>query len=303
MSAFLDEHRARFGVEPICREIEVSASAYRARRTRPPSARAVRDQYLLGEIKRVHRDAGGIYGQLKIWDELNDGGTTVARCTVERLMRKHGIEGCRNGKTQVTTVPGPAPVAAEDLVRRDFTADRPDAVWLSDFTYIRTWEGWGYLAVVLDVHTRRIVGWNFASHMRQSLVTDALEMAIASRREHADGTIAHSDNGSQYTSYEYTERLKRAGIAPSRGRTGTALDNAMAESIMSTLKRELTKRYTWRTRLDLELALVSYIGWYNARRKHRSLRVIENGRIRRLAPLQVLERYNQEVATLAVASK
>ena len=303
MSAFVDQHRDRFGVEPICREIEVSASAYRARRTRPPSARVVRDEYLLGEIKRVHKDAGGIYGQLKMWDELNDESIEVARCTVERLMRKHGIVGCCNGKTQRTTMPGPSPVAADDLVRRDFTADRPDAVWLSDFTYIRTWEGWGYLAVVLDVHTRRIVGWNFASHMRQSLVTDALEMAIASRREHADGTIAHSDNGSQYTSYEYTERLKRAGIAPSRGRTGTALDNAMAESIMSTLKRELTKRYTWRTRLDLELALVSYIGWYNARRKHRSLRVIENGRIRRLAPLQVLERYNQEVATLAVASK
>ncbi|MCE5190942.1 MAG: IS3 family transposase, partial [Actinomycetia bacterium] len=131
MSAFLDEHRDRFGVEPICREIEVSASAYRARRTRPPSARAVRDEYLLGEIKRVHADSGGVYGQLKIWDELNDEGISVARCTVERLMRTEGIEGCRNGKTQRTTVPGPSPVAAEDLVRRDFTASRPDEVWLS----------------------------------------------------------------------------------------------------------------------------------------------------------------------------
>ena len=187
-------------------------------------------------------------------------------------------------------------------MRRNFTADRPDAVWLSDFTYIRTWEGWSYLSVVLDVHTRRIVGWQVARHMRQSLVSDALEMAIAGRKERDAVTVAHSDNGSQYTSYEYTERLKRAGIAPSRGRTGTALDNAMAESIMSTLKRELTKRYTWRTRLDLELALVTYIGWYNARRKHRSLRVVEDGRIRRLAPLEMLERYNQEVATLVVAS-
>jgi len=303
VSAFIDENRARFGVEPICREIEASASAYRARRTRPPSARSVRDEYLLSEIKRVHAGSGGIYGQLKIWDELNnEAGIEVARCTVERLMRKEGIAGCINGKAQRTTMPGPDPVAAEDLLRRDFSAARPDEIWLSDFTYIRTWEGWGYLAVVLDVHTRRIVGWNFASHMRQSLVTDALEMALASRREEGL-TIAHSDNGSQYTSYEYTERLKRAGIAPSRGRTGTALDNAMAESIMSTLKRELTKRYTWRTRLDLELALVSYIGWYNARRKHRSLKVIEDGRTRRLTPLQVLERYNQEVATLCVASK
>ncbi len=127
-----------------------------------------------------------------------------------------------------------SPVATDDLVRRNFTVDRPHAVWLSDFTHIRTWEGWSYLAVVLDVRTRRIVGWQLASHMRQSLVSDALEMAIASRKEREATTIAHSDNGSQYTSYEYTERLKRAGIAPSRGRTGTALDNAMAESIMST---------------------------------------------------------------------
>ena len=286
----------------MCREIEASASAYRARRTRPPSARALRDDYLLTQIKRVHKDSDGIYGQLKIWDELNEEGIEVARCTVERLMRTHGIEGCRNGKTQVTTVPGSNPIAAEDLVQRDFTADHPDAVWLSDFTYIRTWQGWSYLAIVLDVYTRRIVGWQLASHMGQSLVTDALDMAIAARQEHEDGLIAHSDNGSQYTSYEYTERLKRAGIAPSRGRTGTALDNAMAESIMSTLKRELTKRYTWRTRLDLELALVTYIGWYNARRRHLSLTVVENGRIRRLAPLQVLDRYNQEVARETVAS-
>jgi transposase InsO family protein len=302
VSAFVDEYRDRLGVEPMCREIEASASAYRARRTRPPSARAVRDEYLLGEIERVHAGSDGVYGQLKIWDELNDEGIEVARCTVERLMRRHGIEGCRNGKTQLTTVPGSNPVVADDLVQRDFTADRPDSVWLSDFTYIRTWQGWGYLAIVLDVYTRRIVGWQFTSHMGQSLVTAALDMALAARREHEDGLIAHSDNGSQYTSYEYTERLKRAGIAPSRGRTGTALDNAMAESIMSTLKRELTKRYTWRTRLDLELALVSYIGWYNARRRHLSLTVAENGRIRRLAPLQVLDRYNQEVARETVAS-
>jgi len=302
VSAFVDEYRDGLGVEPICREIEASASAYRARRTRPPSARAVRDEYLLAQIKRVHADSGGVYGQLKIWDELNGEGTAVARCTVERLMRKHGIEGCCNGKTQVTTVPGPAPVPAEDLVRRDFTAECPDAVWLSDFTYIRTWQGWAYLAIVLDVYTRRIVGWQLASHMRQSLATDALDMAIAARQEHAGGLIAHSDNGSQYTSYEYTERLKRAGIAPSRGRTGTALDNAMAESIMSTLKRELTKRYMWRTRLDLELALVIYIGWYNARRKHRSLKIISDGRIRRITPLQALDRYNQEVARETVAS-
>ena len=164
MSAFVDRHRDRFGVEPICREIEASVSAYRARRTRPPSARALRDVYLLAEIRRVHADSDGIYGQLKIWDELNNElGIEVARCTVERLMRTHGLAGCLNGKVQVTTRPGLCPVAAPDLVRRDFSATRPDAVWLSDFTYIRTWQGWSYLAVVLDVHTRRIVGWNVQS--------------------------------------------------------------------------------------------------------------------------------------------
>jgi len=237
----------------------------------------------------VHADSDGIYGQLKVWDELSDEGISVARCTVERLMRAHGIEGLRNGQTQRTTLPGLAPVAAPDLVRRDFSAERPDGVWLSDFTDIRTWEGWSYLAVVLDVHTRRIVGWQLASHMRQSLVTDAFEIALSARQEHDGGLVAHSDNGSQYTSYEYTERLKRAGIAPSRGRTGTALDNAIAERVMSTLKRELIKRYTCRTRLDLELALVIDIGWYNARRRRRSLKWTSGRQTRRQAPLQVLE--------------
>ena len=296
MSAFIDAHRERFGVEPICRELEVSASAYRARRTRPPSQRALRDVYLLSEIRRVHAESNGVYGQLKTWDELNDTGTRVARCTVERLMGRHGIVGVGPAKTKKTTLPGPAPVPAQDLVRRDFTASRPDELWLADFTYVRTWEGWAYLAVVLDVYTRRIVGWQLASHMRQSLVSDAFEMALAARQEHDGQHVAHSDNGSQYTSYEYTERLVRAGIAPSRGRTGTALDNAMAESVISTLKRELISRYRWPTRLDLELALVTYIGWYNAKRRHRSLKRKSNGQTRRQAPLQVLEQYNQQAS-------
>ncbi len=296
MSRFIDENRERLGVEPICRELEVSASAYRARRTRPPSSRSLRDLWLLTQIRRVHEGSNGVYGQLKVWDELNDEGICVARCTVERLMRVHGIAGVGPAKTKETTLPGLAPVAAPDLVRRDFTATRPDALWLADFTYIRTWEGWAYLAVVLDVFTRRIVGWQLAPHMRQSLVTDAFEMALAARQEHDGEHVAHSDNGSQYTSYEYTERLVRAGIAPSRGRTGTALDNAMAESVISTLKRELISRYRWPTRLDLELALVTYIGWYNARRRHRSLKRKSNGQTRRQAPLQVLEQYNQQAS-------
>lgn len=302
MSRFIDLNRERFGVEPVCRELEASASAYRARRTRPPSARSVRDAYLLAEIRRVHGESNGVYGQFKIWDELNEAGIPVARCTVERLMRGNGICGVGPAKTKQTTLPGPAPVPAVDLVRRNFTAARPDQLWLADFTYIRTWQGWAYLAVILDVHTRRIVGWQLAPHMRQSLVTDAFEMALAARQEHDGEHIAHSDNGSQYTSYEYTERLVRAGIAPSRGRTGTALDNAMAESVISTLKRELVSRYRWPTRLDLELALLTYIGWYNARRRHRSLAHRGATRTRRLAPQEKLDLYNQQTSE-AVASK
>jgi putative transposase len=294
VSAFIDAHRDRFGVEPICRELEVSASAYRARRTRPPSNRALRDAWLLAQIRRVHEASNGVYGQFKVWDELNDTGVVVARCTVERLMRAQGIVGVGPAKTKKTTIPGPAPVPAADLVRRNFSASRPDELWLADFTYVRTWEGWAYLAIILDVYTRRIVGWQLAPHMRQSLVTDAFEMALHARQEHEGGLIAHSDNGAQYTSCEYTERLIRAGIAPSRGRTGTALDNAMAESVISTIKRELIKRYSWPTRLDLELALVSYIGWYNDRRRHRSLRHRGRERIRRLAPAQMLDLYNQQ---------
>ena len=296
MSRFIDENRERFGVEPLCRELEVSASAYRARRTRPPSARSLRDVWLVAQIRRVHEGSNRVYGQLKTWDELNDTGIRVARCTVERLMRAYGICGVGPAKTTKTTLPGERPVAAPDLVRRDFTATRPDALWLADFTYVRTWEGWAYLAVVLDVYTRRIVGWQLAPHMRQSLVSDAFEMALSARQEHDGELVAHSDNGSQYTSYEYTERLLRAGIAPSRGRTGTALDNAMAESVIATLKRELISRYRWPTRLDLELALVTYIGWYNARRRHRSLKRKSNGQTRRQAPLQVLEQYNQQAS-------
>lgn len=253
-SAFVDRHRDRFGVEPICREIEASASAYRARRTRAPPARAVRDVYPLSEIRRVHDGSGGVYGQLKIWDELNDGGIALARCTVERLMRADRIKGCANGKVQVTTRPGSSHVAARE----------PHAL--------------------VACHRRLRHGQRFTTPPRRRSDRPLRQ------REH-------------YTSYEYTERLKRAGIAPSRGRTGTALDSAMAESIMSTLKRELIKRYTWRTRLDLELALVTYIGWYNARCRHRSLKGTTGGVTRRRSPLQMLDSYTQQAAREIVVPK
>ena len=172
MSRFIDANRDRLGVEPVCRELEVSVSAYRARRTRPPSDRALRDVWLVAQIRRVQAESGGVYGQLKVWDELNETGIAVARCTVERLMRTHGIVGVGPAKTTKTTLPGEKPVAAPDLVKRNFTATRPDQLWLADFTYVRTWQGWAYLAVVLDVYTRRIVaGSSPRTCVRASSVT------------------------------------------------------------------------------------------------------------------------------------
>lgn len=271
MSAFIDEQRARFGVEPICRELEVSDRAYRQRRSAPPSNRSQRDALLLGEIRRIRGETDESYGSWRCWRQLQRDGFDVARCTVERLMGAAGLVGVRRGLTRRTTISSGQRSAGSDLVRRRFQASRPDELWVCDFTYIRTWEGWAYLALVLDVYSRRIVGWQLAPHMRDSLVDDALQMAIASRRDTTQPLVAHTDNGSQYVSWEYTQRLRDAGIAPSRGRTGTALDNAMAESVIATIKTELVKRRSWPTRLDLELALLGWIGFYNDRRIHRSL--------------------------------
>ena len=271
MSAFIDRERGRFGVEPICRELELSSRAYRERRCGLLSRRAVRDRVLVEEIRRVHAESRQTYGAWRSWKQLNQDGVRVARCTVERLMREDGLIGVVRGKTKRTTLPGRDPVPAADLVKRRFTASRPDELWVADFTYVRTWEGWAYLAVVLDVYSRRIVGWQLAPHMRESLVDDALQMAIANRTKTNEPLVAHTDNGAQYTAWGYSQRLRDAGIVASRGRTGTALDNAMAESVIATIKSELTNRQPWRTRLDLELALLTYIGWYNQRRLHRSL--------------------------------
>jgi transposase InsO family protein len=271
VSVFVCEHRARFGVEPICRELEVSARAYRQRRLARPSRRAQSDAALLVEIRRIHSETDESYGSWRCWRQLRKDGFCVARCTVERLMRRAGLVGVQRGLTRRTTIPSPKRVAGTDLVVRRFKASRPDELWVCDFTYIRTWQGWAYLAIVLDVYSRRIVGWQLAPHMRDRLADDALQMAIASRKRPDEPLVAHTDNGSQYTSWEYTQRLRDAGIAPSRGRTGTALDNAMAESVIATIKTELTNRRPWPTRLDLELALLTWIGFYNERRIHRSL--------------------------------
>lgn len=213
----IEVHGERFGVEPICRVLEASPSTYYERRTRHASARSIRDQRLLVEIRRVHAANYGVYGARKVWKQLNREGVTVARCTVERLMRREGITGLIRGAKRRTTVPDPAAPRPPDLVKRAFVAARPNQLWVSDLTYVRTFEGWAYVAFVTDVFSRRIVGWQLAGHLRTDLPLDALEMATYQRRPSKRGLIHHSDRGSQYLSIRYTERLAEIGATASVG--------------------------------------------------------------------------------------
>jgi putative transposase len=239
MTRFVDAHRDRFGVEPICRTLAVAPSSYHAARSRPPSARAVRDAELVRAIEAARCGHRRVYGARKTWRELSRRGVQVGRDRVARLMRAHGLEGVRRGRRPRTTTPAETAAARpRDLVERRFVASRPNQLWVADITYLRTWAGFVYLAFVLDVFARRIVGWQLAAHMRTELVMDALEMAVGLRRP-AAGLVAHSDRGSQYTSLRYTDRLDELGIAPSLGSRGDALDNAMAEAWVATLKAEL----------------------------------------------------------------
>lgn len=273
MSAFIDEHRERFGVEPICRTLDVSASAYYHRATGRRSDRVIEDERLLGRIRAVHEANYEAYGSRRTWKALLRAGEQVGRGRVERLMRTHGIQGAkRRGKPWRTTRPDPAARRRPDLVNRDFSASRPDELWVSDFTYGRCWEGVVFFSFVLDVYSRKIVGWQFASHMRTSLVLDALRMALSHRRHGADiALVAHSDRGSQYTSGDYTQTLDDHGVLASVGSTGDAYDNALAESFVDSFKTELIRDRVWRTRSQLELAIVEWVAWFNNDRLHGSL--------------------------------
>jgi len=273
VSAFIDEHRERFGVEPICRTLDVSASAYYERRNGPPSRRAVSDEELLCEIRRVHRENYECYGSRRVWKALLREGIQCARCTVERLMSEHGIQGAkRRGKPWRTTRQDPAGQNAPDLVQRDFTAEAPDRLWVADFTYLRTWQGVVYFSFVIDVFSRMVVGWQFATHMRKELVLDALRMALGLREPGADvALVAHSDRGSQYTSEDYTQTLDDHDVARSLGSTGDCYDNALAESFVDSFKTELISDRVWRTHEQAELAIVEWVGWYNHQRLHSAL--------------------------------
>ena len=273
MSAFIEKHRERFGVEPICATLEVSASAYyeRARGCRSP--REIEDERLLARIAEIHERNYCAYGYRRMWIALKREGEEVGRGRVQRLMRTAGIQGAkRRGKAWRTTKPDPQAQRRADLVKRDFSAAAPNRLWVGDLSYLRCWEGVVYLAFVLDAFSRKIVGWQLAPHMRTDLVLDALRMALGQRESGADfELVAHTDRGSQYTSADYTQELDDHGVLASVGSVGDAYDNAMAESFVDTFKTELIADRVWRSRTQLELAVVSYIAWFNNDRLHESL--------------------------------
>jgi putative transposase len=281
VTRFIHLHKEQFGVEPMCRVlrehgVRIAPSTYYAARSRPASARAQRDEELLAEIRRVHREEGrGVYGARKVWHQLHRDGIPVARCTVERLMRADGLRGATRGKTFRTTRPGPAGPRPPDLVDRDFSAERPNQLWVVDFTYVPTWSHMAFTAFVDDVFSRRIVGWRCAAAMPTELPLDALEMALWARAQAGqlvDGLIHHSDAGSQYTSIRYTDRLADAGAVASIGSVGDSYDNALAESTIGLYKTELVRREgPWRSVDDLELATLGWVHWFNETRLHSAL--------------------------------
>lgn len=272
MTSYVDTHRSQHGVEPICRVLDFAPSTYWARCVRPPSDRALKDEWLGVEIERVFETNYSVYGARKVYKQLNREGITVARCTVERLMRTAGLEGARRGRKYRTTIPGDAAARPADLVDRKFTATRPNQLWVADLTYVRTWAGRCFVALVIDVFSRFIVGWALATHIKTELPLEALEMAIWRRDAALDGLVHHSDQGSQYTSIRYSERLDDAGIAPSVGSVGDAYDNALAETTIGLYKTELLKRKgPWRTPEQVELATLEWIDWWNHRRLHEAI--------------------------------
>mgnify|MGYP000846768000 FL=1 len=272
MKAFIDEHRERFGVEPICQQLQVAPSAYRrhAARQRNPElrcARALRDEMLVSEIERVWQVNLQVYGADKVWRQLNREGIAVARCTVERLMRQQGLRGAMRGKPVKTTRPDPAAPCPLDRVNRQFSATRPNQLWVADFTYVSTWQGFVYVAFVIDVYARYIVGWRVSRSMHTDFVLDALEQALYARQPDRNTLIHHSDRGAQYVSIRYSERLGEAGIEPSVGSKGDSYDNALAETINGLYKAEIIhRRGPWKSKEAVELATLEWVSWFNHHR-------------------------------------
>ncbi|EFD0959445.1 IS3 family transposase, partial [Escherichia coli] len=264
----LDKLRKLYGVGPVCSELHIAPSTYyhcQQQRHHPDkrSARAQRDDWLKKEIQRVYDENHKVYGVRKVWRQLLREGIRVARCTVARLMAVMGLAGVLRGKKVRTTISRKA-VAAGDRVNRQFVAERPDQLWVADFTYVSTWRGFVYVAFIIDVFAGYIVGWRVSSSMETTFVLDALEQALWARRP--SGTVHHSDKGSQYVSLAYTQRLKEAGLLASTGSTGDSYDNAMAESINGLYKAEVIHRKSWKNRAEVELATLTWVDWYNNRR-------------------------------------
>jgi putative transposase len=274
---FITEHRERWGVEPICRALQVAPSSYYAAIRRPASARQRRDDVLKEEIRRVWEEQRRVYGADKVWAQLKREGIPVARCTVERLMRQLGLHGVTRGKTSVrTTVGDEASDRPLDLVARQFRAPAPNRLWVADLTYVKTHSGWVDVAFVVEVCSRFVVGWQSSRSLRTDLALDALEMALWARRAtRLDGLIHHSDRGGQYLAIRYTERLAEAGAVPSVGSRGDSYDNALAESFNGLYKTELIRHAgPWRGLDDVEYATLEYIDWFNHRRLHGELGMI-----------------------------
>lgn len=275
---YIDTHRAEFGVEPICTELQVAPSTYYAAKTRPRSARTVSDAATTKVIAKVHADNYGVYGARKVHAELLRMEHPVARCTVERLMRAAGLRGITRAKGPRTTIPGQGSDTRPDLVERNFTATAPDQLWVADITYIRTFAGWVYAAFVIDVFSRRVVGWQLSRSLRTDLALDALEMGIWTRQRagrDVGGLTHHSDKGVQYLAVRYTQRLAEAGAVASVGSTGDSYDNALAEAFNSLFKAELVRNHgPWKSIDDLEIAVAEYIDWFNHRRLHGEIGLI-----------------------------
>jgi putative transposase len=284
---FINTHRHRWGVEPICQVLEVAPSTYYAALTRPPCTRRRRDQELKVEITRVHKDNFAVYGTEKVWRQLRRESVAVGRDRVARLMKELGLAGVVRGKNWRTTIRGAICERPADLVERNFTASAPNRLWVADLTYVSTWSGVAYVAWVTDAYSRAIVGWRVSTSLRAELALDALEMAIWARGgQDLSGLIHHSDRGVQYLAIRYTERLAAEGAISSVGSRGDSYDNALAESVIALYKTEvIRKRGPWRSCEQLELATAGWVEWWNTRRLH--------GAIGAVPPTEYEENYHR----------
>ena len=268
---YIDAHRGEHGVEPICRVLQVAPSTYYAAKSRPPSARKARDAVLLPILLALWTANYKVYGARKLWKAARRAGHDIGRDQVARLMRELGIRGVRRGRRVFTTRRDDQAARAPDLVGRNFTAERPNALWVMDLTFVATWSGFAYVCFIVDAFSRMIVGWRVASNMRTTMVLDALEMARWSRGTRLEGLVAHSDAGSQFTSVRYGERLAELGAVPSIGSVGDSYDNALAETVNGLYKTELIRgpdQGPWKTVEDVELATLGWVHWHNTTRLH-----------------------------------